>query len=48
MKRNIDDILEEMLSVKDYFEEETDGSVPLCILEAIEILNGLKTLKDLL
>lgn len=46
MKRTIDDTIEEMKSIKDYFEKETDGSCPMCILESIEILTALKTLKE--
>lgn len=40
MERTINDTIEELKAVQKYFEETNNGACPVCILEAIKILNS--------
>ena len=46
-KMKIDEIIHDLKEVGKYFEEETGGSIPLCIPQAIELLEALKKIKEI-
>ena len=41
-KMTIDEIIKDLSTIGDYFKEETDGCIPVCIPEAIKLLEQLK------
>lgn len=40
--RNPEDIIHDLETIKDYFEESTIGCSPMCLSEAIDIIKGVQ------
>lgn len=43
---SLEEVIHDLEALGKYFEQETDGCVPVCIPEAVKILKALKTIKE--
>ena len=44
--KSIETTIHDLKVLKEYFEQESGGSVPACLPDAIELLEALKKIKE--